>query len=114
MSHLHRFLVAACLMFAASQASAQTVPAPGLRDEERDTMPTLWAGDAAPPIAIGKWVKGGPVTGFERGRIYVVEFWATWCVPCVKSMPHLAEVQAKYREKGLTVISAVSYTHLRA
>lgn len=38
------------------------------------------------------------VTDFEDGKVYVVEFWATWCGPCISSMPHLAELQNQYRD----------------
>lgn len=65
---------------------------------------TLGVGDAAPALTINKWVKGVPVTGFEKGKTYIVEFWATWCGPCIAGMPHLSELQKKYAEKGLTVI----------
>ncbi len=87
---------------AAAALGQGTVPAPGKVDPE--SMPTLWQGDAAPGLHVGKWVKGGPVGEFEKGKVYVVEFWATWCVPCVKSMPHLSEVQAKYKDRGVVVV----------
>jgi thiol-disulfide isomerase/thioredoxin len=66
--------------------------------------PTLTVGDAAPALSIEKWVKGSPVAGFEKGKTYVVEFWATWCGPCIAGMPHLSEIQKKYGDKGLTVV----------
>jgi len=59
---------------------------------------TLKVGDAAPPLQVAKWVKGEPVT-LEPGKTYVVEFWATWCGPCVASMPHLSEMQERFKEK---------------
>ncbi len=65
---------------------------------------TLKAGDAAPALSVTNWVKGDAVTGFEKGRTYVVEFWATWCGPCIASMPHLSELQAEYQKKGLVII----------
>jgi thiol-disulfide isomerase/thioredoxin len=55
-------------------------------------------GDKAPPLAVGGWVKGEKVEGFEAGKLYVVEFWATWCGPCRVSIPHLTELQKKHKE----------------
>lgn len=52
-------------------------------------------GDKAPAIKVAKWVKGGEVSSFEKGRIYVVEFWATWCGPCKDSIPHITELAKK-------------------
>jgi thiol-disulfide isomerase/thioredoxin len=46
-----------------------------------------------------------PVTSFEKGNVYVVEFWATWCGPCIASMPHLAETQEKYASKKVQLVS---------
>lgn len=60
---------------------------------------TLKLGDAAPPLKVGKWVKGEPVTRFEPGKVYVLEFWATWCGPCKAAIPHVTELQKKYADK---------------
>jgi thiol-disulfide isomerase/thioredoxin len=59
----------------------------------------LIIGDAAPPISISKWVKGIPVEAFAPDKVYVVEFWATWCGPCLASMPHIASLQSEYGDK---------------
>ena len=64
----------------------------------------LGIGDAASPIDIAHWLKGDPISEFEPGRIYVLEFWATWCGPCVGNMPHLSAVQERYADRGVSVI----------
>lgn len=70
----------------------------------------LGIGSKAPALNIEYWVQDGngffkPVTEFEKDKVYVVEFWATWCGPCIQSMPHLAELQNKYRGNGVQIIS---------
>jgi len=56
----------------------------------------LMLGDRAPAIQVAEWVQGTPVTRFEPGKLYVVEFWATWCGPCKVAIPHLNELSKKY------------------
>lgn len=39
-----------------------------------------------------------------RGKVLVVDFWATWCPPCRKETPHLARLEETYRDRGLVVL----------
>lgn len=61
---------------------------------------TLHIGDSAPKLKVDRWMKGKPITSFEKGQVYVVEFWATWCGPCRQAMPHLTELAKKYGGKA--------------
>lgn len=61
--------------------------------------PKLNIGSAAPQLRVRAWLKGTPVTKFEKGKVYVMEFWATWCHPCKVAMPHLSALADKYRDK---------------
>ena len=67
---------------------------------------TLTIGDPAPPVKVAKWLKGESVDGFEKGKVYVMEFWATWCLPCIAGMPHLSRLAQSY--KGKVTISGIS------
>ena len=40
-----------------------------------------------------------------RGQIVVLNFWATWCAPCIEEMPSLVEMQRRMKSKGITVVA---------
>jgi len=67
-------------------------------------------GDPAPKLEVTEWVKGKPVDlAQEKGKgIVVVEFWATWCQPCVATIPHLTELQKHLGPKGVTIVGVTA------
>jgi len=87
-------------MLAALAAFATALPAAA----QESKTPSLKIGDDAPKLQVGKWVQGDAVKGFESGKAYIVEFWATWCGPCVATIPHLNELHTKFKDKDLIVI----------
>lgn len=44
-----------------------------------------------------------------RGRVVVLDFWATWCAPCSKVMPRMEKLHRKYREQGVVVFGVSSF-----
>ena len=80
----------ATLALAASSAVAQNV--------------TLKAGDDAPELTDLEWLQGDPITEFKEGEVYVLDFWATWCGPCVAGVPHMDELHEKYKSDNVNIV----------
>jgi thiol-disulfide isomerase/thioredoxin len=79
-------------------------------------------GDSAAPAPAGAEKKAGAKTAAvelaevrypaletalreQKGTVVLVDFWATWCPPCVANFPHLVELHHKYADRGLTCVS---------
>ena len=74
-------------------APAQDAPAPE----------AMTIGSPAPKPEIEVFVRGEEPKWFDGDKVYVVEFWATWCGPCRASMPHISDLAEKYDGKVVVV-----------
>ena len=69
------------------------------------TLERVMPGKPAPEIAKNDLVTGKPFAlSSLKGKVVLLDFWASWCVPCRKSNPHVKALYDKYRKKGFDVV----------
>jgi thiol-disulfide isomerase/thioredoxin len=63
-------------------------------------------GHVAPDISIEKWINSEPLSlQTLRGRVVLLEFWATWCEPCEEMIPVLKRLHDEYAARGLLIVA---------
>ena len=82
---------------------------PGVCDEASRAAPITVAAatqGTAPDFAgISNWFNSKPLSIADlRGKVVVVDFWTYGCVNCVNTLPHVTDLYAKYKDKGLVVV----------
>jgi peroxiredoxin len=87
------FVIASCGEHRGSQTEVQAAANPASYD-------TTLAPDFALPDLKGRTVH---LKDF-RGKVVVLDFWATWCGPCKMEIPHFAELLKRHGEKGLEIV----------
>lgn len=92
--------LAALLALACATVLAPPAPASTLDRSRTGPLP----GDAAPLVQASTWLRGEPLGRYEPGRVYVVDLWATWCAPCLATMPLLRRLQDRFPDR-LTVVA---------
>ncbi len=73
-------------------------------DENVRSVHRGMVGKKAPPLKLAD-INGKSVrTPDTRGKVVVVDFWGTWCAPCVKALPEMVRLQDEYKDQGLLVM----------
>ncbi|HLL75212.1 MAG TPA: TlpA disulfide reductase family protein [Pyrinomonadaceae bacterium] len=89
----------------ASLLLGRLVPAVGLMTDASDPLLR-----DAPEIEVADWIDQRPTTlKGERGRVVLLDFWATWCTPCLAALPHMRDWQSRFKERGLTIVAFTHY-----
>ena len=71
---------------------------------ELETLAKVRPGKPAPDFTAND-INGKPFTlSSLKGKVVIIDFWASWCVPCRKSNPHMRELYNKYHAKGLDMV----------
>jgi thiol-disulfide isomerase/thioredoxin len=78
--------------------------------KQREKHYNLLGGPAVELLDIDHWFPGEQRTlASMKGRVILLDFWATWCTPCFEAFPHLAEWQSDFREDGLVILGVTRY-----
>lgn len=63
-------------------------------------------GDIAPPFSLPRLDQTGPLALEDlRGQVVLVDFWATWCDPCISAMPALERIYNRFHSQGFEIVS---------
>jgi thiol-disulfide isomerase/thioredoxin len=68
-------------------------------------------GKPMPPLSVTDWINGGVTAAGVKGKVIVIDFYATWCGPCMRAIPHNNALLKKYADKGLVIIGVCTSNH---
>jgi len=73
-------------------------------DKKRPADLRALEGKPAPGITVKDWIGESQDLSKLKGKVVIVDFWATWCPPCRASLAHNVEMAEKHKENGLVII----------
>ena len=60
-------------------------------------------GKPMPKLSLAGWINGQVTPEDMKGKILIIDFYATWCGPCIRGIPHNNEMMSKYKDKGVLI-----------
>ena len=111
-------IVAGLNITGCTRAGSQAEISPGASTELTSSFPDEWffyeadrpaqlramEGNAAPKLATARWIGQAQDLASLRGKVVVVDFWGTWCGPCMRAIPHNVEIVKQYADEGVVLI----------
>ena len=92
-----------CAATASAPQKKKTTRKPAVKTPVKPTEKMAW-GDAA-DFTLPSVVDGKPVTlSSFKGKVIILNFWATWCPPCRMELPDFVQLYAAYKDKGLVIV----------